>query len=180
MSKNAPQRRILGEGEWLRLVSERGWEYIEHRSVRGIVVIIARTPNDTLLLVEQERIPLRRRTLELPAGMVGDGCDRRAEDAADAARRELLEETGYAAERMKLWFVGPMSPGRFADLYSFYIAEGLSKQSDGGGDELENIRVHEMPVADAERWLQAREAEGLLIDPKIFIGLYALSRFTAG
>jgi ADP-ribose pyrophosphatase len=180
MSRDLSKRRILHEGDWLRLISERGWEYIEHRRVRGIVVIIARTPDDRLLLVEQERIPLGRRTLELPAGMVGDRAGRSFEDAAEAARRELLEETGYAAARITRWFAGPMSPGRSADLYTFYLAEDLRKEGEGGGDEQEDIRVHAMPLADAERWLCAREEEGLLIDPKIFIGLYALSRIKAG
>lgn len=172
-------RRILHEGEWLRLVSERGWEFIEHRFVRGVVIIVARTPDDKLLLVEQERVPLRRRVLELPAGMVGDLASAETESLADAAERELLEETGYAAGRITRLFEGPMSPGRSADLYTFFLAEELRRETDGGGDENEDIRVHEMPIRHAERWLADREREGLLIDPKIYIGLYVLARLRA-
>ncbi len=180
MKQDPPSRRILHEGDWLRLVTERGWEFTEHRRVRGIVVIIARTSDDHLLLVEQERIPLGRRVLELPAGMVGDDAGQSGEEAVEAARRELLEETGYAAARITQWFAGPMSPGRSADLYTFFIADQLRKETEGGGDENEDIRVHAMPLSRAEQWLKDRESEGLLIDPKIYVGLYALSRFTAG
>ncbi len=180
MSASHDSRRVLHEGEWLRLISERGWEYIEHRRVRGVVVIIARTDDNHMLLVEQERIPLGRRVLELPAGMVGDGAERASEKLAEGARRELLEETGYAAGKITALFAGPMSPGRSADLYSFFLAEKLRREGEGGGDEFEDIRVHEMPIDGAEAWLRAREADGLLIDPKIFIGLYFLTRVRAG
>lgn len=180
MNASHDSRRVLHEGEWLRLISERGWEYIEHRHVRGVVVIIGRTDENRLLLVEQERIPLGRRVLELPAGMVGDGAARASEKLMEGARRELLEETGYAAAKITEVFTGPMSPGRSADLYSFFLAEELRRVGEGGGDEFEEIRVHEMPIQGAEAWLRARETDGLLIDPKIFIALYFLTRIRAG
>ncbi|MCS6772343.1 MAG: NUDIX hydrolase [Kiritimatiellae bacterium] len=180
----APQdrspRTVLCEGKWLRFVSESGWEYVEHRRVRGVVIVIARTPEDRLVLVDQYRVPLKRRVLELPAGLVGDGAASDDEAFADAARRELLEETGYWAGRIEFLFDGPMSPGRSPDFYSFFLAENLEKRGRGGGDGTEDIRVEEMPLDGAEGWLDARRKAGELIDPKIYIALYFLTRVRAG
>lgn len=173
------RRRVLAEGRWLRLVTERGWEYVEHTRVQGVVLIIAFTPRRELVLVEQERIPLKRRVLEIPAGLVGDGAGPAEESFAEAARRELLEETGFLAESIEHLFDGPMSPGRTPDLYSFYLASGLRRVSAGGGDAFEQIRVHLMPIERADEWLSARRAEGLMIDPKIYIALYCAGKIRA-
>lgn len=174
MSAGENIREVLHEGRWLRFVRERGWEFIEHRAVRGIAVIIAVTQERHLLLVEQERIPLGRRVIELPAGLVGDGAGRRGEDFAEAANRELLEETGYSAKWMKPVFSGPMSPARSTDQYSFFLAGELSRENAGGGDETEDILVHTVPLADIHTWLRERREKGFFIDPKIYVGLYVL------
>lgn len=174
MSEFASKREILHEGRWLRFVRHRGWEFVEHRNVRGIAVILAVTPENSLLLVEQERIPLGRSVIELPAGLVGDGEAREGENFVEAAKRELLEETGYSAERMIPLFSGPMSPGRSADQYSFFRAEGVRREHEGGGDETENIRVHAVPLDEIHEWLRAQGRAGFAVDPKIYAGLYFL------
>ena len=46
----------------------------------------------------------------------------------------------------------------------------------GGGDETEDIRVHEIPRTDAAAWLSARMREGYSIDPKLYAGLWFLDR----
>lgn len=180
MSARDPNRRVLYEGEWLRLISQQGWEFIEHRRVRGVVVVIAKTPDDHMVLVDQYRVPLGRRILELPAGLVGDSTATDNEDFVEAARRELLEETGYIAGRVEFLFEGPMSPGRSPDPYTFFLADELVKVSDGGGDGTEDIRAVTMPLARADQWLVERRKNGELIDPKIYIGLYVLNRLRAG
>lgn len=169
---------ILHEGRFIRMVRRDGWEYVEHPGIRGIVVIVAVTPAGRLLLVEQLRKPVQQRVIELPAGMAGDLPGQRDEDFAIAARRELVEETGYDAAAFERVLVGPYSPGRSSDLYTFFLATGLTKVGEGGGDEHEDIVVHEAPLADIDRWLEARAESGLLIDPKIYAGLYFLSRRT--
>ena len=56
-----------------------------------------------LLLVEQYRIPVHAQTIELPAGIIGDEPGGSADEAhAEAARRELIEETGYEAGNIKM------------------------------------------------------------------------------
>ena len=89
------QRRVLAEGKYLRLVAESGWEWVERLNASGAAVIAALTDDRRLVLVEQYRIPLHARVLDLPAGLVGDEPGAAGEAMIDAARRELFEETGY-------------------------------------------------------------------------------------
>ena len=88
----------LYEGQWLRLVRNGRWEYAERTHGNGMaVIIIAVTPDDEVLFVEQYRVPLGRRTIEMPAGLVGDDHD--ADTLESAATRELAEETGWRPAR---------------------------------------------------------------------------------
>lgn len=164
---------ILFEGRWLRLRRHRDWEFIEHRRARGIVVIVAVTPDRRLLLVEQERIPVGRPVIELPAGLIGD-TDGADESLEEAARRELLEETGYRAGGMSLLVQAPLSAARSADLYSFLRAYDLQREHAGGGVDSERIVVHAPLVSEVHAWLRDRASKGRVIDPKIYIGLHLL------
>jgi len=173
MRHQAPVK-VLGQGRFIRLVDRDGWEFIDHPGLLGIAVIVAVTPENRLLLVEQYREPLQARVIELPAGLAGDVDGDR--DLVAAARRELEEETGYTADRLERLATGPQSPGRTAFLYSFFRARDPRRIHAGGGVDAENITVHEVPLERIEEWLSAREAEGLLIDPKIWAGLYFIRR----
>ncbi len=169
MEKRA--RRVLGEGRHLRLVDEGGWEYVERNAATGIVVIVAVTGEDRLLLVEQFRPPVAARVLELPAGLAGDVAGHEQEALATAARRELLEETGYAAGELMLLGQGPPSAGLSSEVVSFFRAGGLRRVGPGGGDASEAITLHEVALASLDAWLQERSQAGILVDPKIHAGL---------
>lgn len=160
------------EGQYLRLVRRGHWEYAERTNAGSAVIVIAVTPERKLLFVEQFRIPLGAPTIEMPAGLVGDL------DAADtmeeAARRELLEETGWLASEVKVLMVGPTSSGMSNELIAFVRARGLTRVHAGGGDETEDITVHEVPVDEAPRWLAGKMADGYAMDPKLWAGLWLL------
>lgn len=166
--------KVLGEGKYLRLVSDRGWEYAERKGYTGIVVIAAVTPGRKVLLTEQYRPPVRSRVIELPAGLAGDSSEFDGESLETAARRELLEETGYRARSMKKLTSGPVSAGFGTEVLTFFRASGLKKVADGGGDDSEDIIVHEVPLARVRAWLGRRERTGVMVDPKVFTGLYFL------
>lgn len=176
MSEPAVETEVLHEGRFIRMVKRAGWEFVEHHRIRGIAVLVAVTDADELLLVEQYREPLQRPVLELPAGMVGDRPGEHDEPFEEAARRELIEETGYDAAQLKRLTAGPYSPGRSNDLYTFFLARGLTRVGEGGGDAHESIVVHAIPLAGMDEWLSAQEAAGRLVDPKIFAGLYFIGR----
>ena len=171
-TKSAAAPRVLGQGRYLTLVDEGGWEYTTRHGVTGVVVIVAITDEGKLLLVEQHRQAVHRRVIELPAGLVGDEQGRGAESLADAAGREMVEETGYAAGELIALAAGPIAVGVSDELVTFFEARGLRRVGPGGGDDSEEITVHEVPLAGLRAFLAAKEESGLAVDPKIFSGLF--------
>ncbi len=161
----------LYEGKFLNLVREGRWEFCERVRQTGAVMVFALTPEGQVLLVEEFRPPIASRCLCFPAGLSGDEG---AESDEAAARRELLEETGYEAASLRYLFTGPSSPGLTSETVSFYLATGLRRVAAGGGVANEAITVREAPLADIDAWLAERMAEGVAIDPRVYTGLYFL------
>ncbi|TBR10349.1 MAG: NUDIX hydrolase [Lysobacter sp.] len=168
-------REILHEGRWLRLVQCGRWEYAERVHGHGMaVIIIAVTPDDDVLFVEQFRVPLGKRTIEMPAGLVGD--ERDDDTLAEAARRELVEETGWMPDNVEVLLIGPTSSGMSSERIAFVRATGLRQVGDGGGVDDESIVVHRVPRAQAPAWLMRKHAEGFEVDLKLWGGLWMLER----
>lgn len=162
---------VLHEGRFLRFLKRGTWEYAE-RSARAIgVVLIAVTPEGKLLLVEQYRAPVDAPVIELPAGLAGDIQGQEDESLVEAARRELVEETGWDAGHLTELARGPISPGLSNEIVSYIRASDLRRVGDGGGDEEEEIIVHEVPLGEIEGWLRRMEERGRLVDPKVFAGI---------
>lgn len=147
------------------------WEYAFRTNAKGVVVLVPVTDTGELVLVEQYRIPVRSRVIELPAGLVGDTGDA-DEDLQTAAQRELIEETGYRAGYFEELLTCPSTPGMSDEVVSIFYAGDLEKVGPGGGDGSESIAVHRMPLSSATAWLEARMAEGIMVDPKIYAGLF--------
>jgi ADP-ribose pyrophosphatase len=167
-----PDKQVLAAGRYVRLVRQGRWEYVERVNVTGIVVMVPITDDGKLVLVEQHRVPARGRVIELPAGLVGDEPGRRHEPLADAAARELTEETGYRAAELLPAARGTPSAGLAGEVADVYVARGLRKVGPGGGDASEEITVHEVPLGEVPGWLAARAAGGTLIDLKVYAGLF--------
>ncbi|MDR6934823.1 NUDIX hydrolase [Luteibacter sp. 3190] len=168
---HAPEETLF-RGDWLTLKRRGRWEYVSRNNPRGAVIILAVTPDDKVIFVEQYRVSLLQNTIEMPAGLVGDIAGSEEEDVLLAARRELEEETGYACGRIEFVHEGPSSSGMSTEMIAFARAWDLEKVGPGGGDETENITVHEVPRAEAGRWLFERAEEGFSIDAKLFAGLW--------
>lgn len=163
---------VLAEGKYLRFLDEGGWEYVIRPHSSGVVVIVAITPERELILVEQHRVAVHSSVIELPAGLVGDTSALSGEAMETAARRELIEETGYEAERMVELAQGPIAVGVSSEVVAFFHAQGLRRIGAGGGDETERITVHVVPLAGLRGFLAEKQRAGRLVDPKIFAGLY--------
>ena len=167
-------KTILYKGKFLDLLREDNWEYVKRRNCSGIVVIVPMTKDGKVIFVEQFRRPVEAQVIEWPAGLVNDKMSHNPETLETAARRELLEETGYEAEHLSVLVGGPVSSGLSSEIITFYLALDAVKKGAGGGDESESIKVHEVPLKEADIWLYEMEKKGLLVDPKVYVGLYFL------
>ena len=174
------ETETLFNGRWLRMMRRGAWEYAERVNPGGAVIVVAVTDDDEVLFVEQFRVPIQRKTIELPAGLIGDQDDFRHEGAIETAHRELEEEAGYRAGRIEYVMAGPSSAGMSTEEVAFARAFDLVRVGDGGGDHTEQITVHRVPRAGVAPWLAAKAREGYSIDPKLYAGLYFLDRDAEG
>ena len=170
------KKQILKAGQYVRFLQKGEWEYFERSNCSGVVIIVAMTKDKEVVFVEQFRPPVGKRVLEFPAGLVNDQ-KRKKESWKAAALRELLEETGYRAKRIVKLLEGPVSSGMSSDKVVMAQALDLIKVTEGGGDELEDIKVHKVPLSKVDSWLKETERKGCLIEPKIYAGLYFLKKY---
>ena len=141
----------------------------------GSVVILAiddrENPDDPeIMLIRQYRHAAGQFLLELPAGRIEPG-----EKLIPAAKRELLEETGYRAKKWSKLVQYYASPGFVAESMDILLAEGLiHAPGEGTPDEDEHIEVHPTPLSEAVRLALT----GKLHDGKSLIGIlyYATRR----
>jgi 8-oxo-dGTP pyrophosphatase MutT (NUDIX family) len=115
----------------------------------GAAVILAVDDQDRVLVVVQYRHPARQRFVELPAGLL----DKPGEDPEEAARRELVEETGYQAESWTHLGSTWSSPGVTAERIHLYLARGLSEADRGdfvAEHEEADMGLYWLPLADLE------------------------------
>ncbi len=165
---------LLFAGKHLELVKDGRWEFARRRDASAVVAIIAVTPADEVLLVEQHRVPVGASVIELPAGLVGD--EDASEDLLVAANRELDEETGWTAKDLHILNRGPASAGLTNEIVTLIHAQHLTRTSAGGGVPGEGITVHAVPRRQITAWLAARARAGQLIDHKVQAGLWWLSQ----
>jgi ADP-ribose pyrophosphatase len=163
---------VLYDGKHIRMVKQGNWEFAQRKNLSGIVGIVAVNDKGKLILVEQFRPPVGKRVIELPAGLAGDIVGSEKEDLADAARRELYEETGYEAKKMEYLAAGAASAGMVDEIITLYRAKGLRKTGKGEGDGHEQIETHEVPLARVESWLKKQVKSGKLVDLKVYAGLH--------
>jgi ADP-ribose pyrophosphatase len=142
-------------------------EYIDHP---GAVMIIALTADGHILLERQYRHPLKRCFIEMPAGKL-----ERGEDPLACAQRELLEETGYRAQRWQRLGAFHNAIGYTNEQIAVYLARDLSydQPKTEAGEVLE---IFLAPWQDLPVWVE----QGAITDVKTMIGAYWLQRVMAG
>ena len=141
-------------------------EYIAHP---GAVMIIPRLPDGKLLLERQFRYPLARIFIEFPAGKIDPG-----EEPGTTAARELLEETGYTAERWS--HIGTLHPliTYSTERIEIYTADALTfvgAKLDAG----EFVETFTATLEEALAWID----RGEITDVKTMLGLLLLARRAA-
>jgi ADP-ribose pyrophosphatase len=170
----------LFNGRYIRVKCRDRWEYAERANPGGAVIVVAITDADEVVFVEQYRVPIEQKTIELPAGLVGDLDEHAHEGVVETAQRELIEETGYRAAKIEFIMSGPSSAGMSNEMVAFVRATGLDRVGNGGGDHTEQIVVHRVPRDRVAPWLAQKMREGFSIDPKLYAGLYFLDRDLEG
>lgn len=100
--------------------------------------VIPITADNEIVLVEQFRYGIEEPTLEIPGGMVDEG-----EEPPEAARRELVEETGYVAENWKSLGKVSANPAIMNNFTHMFVAEDCRFEGKMGSSEPdERIKVH--------------------------------------
>ncbi len=160
---------IVWQGKFITARKKGRWEYVSRaRGIRA-AVILAVDEEGHVLLVEQYRVPLGKRCIELPAGLIGDGAGDEGEDETAAAARELEEETGYHAERLDVVGEFYSSPGMVSESFTLLKARGLTKVGEGGGTESEDITVHRVPLSGIAPAIEDWRAQGYGIDVRMLM-----------
>lgn len=168
----APAVETLYEGKYLALKREGRWEYAVRPNARGAAFILALTEAQEIVLVEQYRVPLHARCIELPAGIIGDEAAFAEEGIESAALRELEEETGFRGSRAEVLLSGPVAAGMSSEILHLIRIHGLERVHGGGGVEGEDITVHVVPLAGIRAWLERQGRDGKWIEPRVYAGLW--------
>ena len=162
---DAPEE-IMWQGRFITARRRGRWEYVgRSRGIRAAVILAVEDGH--VLLVEQYRVPLGRRSIELPAGLIGDSDEVAGEDPLVAAARELEEETGYRAGKIETIGEFWSSPGMVSESFTLVRASGLEKVGEGGGTPGENITVHRVPLDGLEAFIAEGRERGCGIDVRI-------------
>ena len=160
----------MWEGRYLVAKRRGRWEYVARANGIGAAVILA-VDDGHVLLVDQYRVPLGCRCLELPAGLVGDESE--GEAAEVAAARELEEETGYRPARIEELGRFHSSPGMVSESFTLMRATGLTRVGEGGGVPGEDITVHRVPLREVAAYVAQKRQEGFAMDVKLLLLLGA-------
>ena len=133
----------------------------------GSAVMMAVDDLKRILLVQQFRMPARKKLWELPAGKLDPG-----ESALKAAKRELVEETGYRAKKWQKLVEFYPSPGYIGEKMTIFLATGLTA---GEAQPMDDEHIE-------TRWFTGKEIEegirgGKLIDGKTIIGYFTWKAF---
>lgn len=154
---------------------EREWESAERIGFSGAVLVVPLlVPSRRLLLIRQYRPPVGASVIEFPAGLVNHG-----EDPADAARRELREETGYVAGKTTVFPAAYTTPG-LSDESVFMVHAEIDETTPENRkpqtefDPGESIETLVVPADDLADFYARETAVGSLFDAKL--AAYAMAK----
>lgn len=176
MSDHLVEKQVLYEGRRIRLEIHHLDHAVSGKRVRkevvvhpGAVVIMGILADGRLLLIRNRRYSIGQTLIELPAGTLEKG-----EDPMNCAGRELLEETGYLAGRLKRIASFYASPGVLTEKMHLFAAYDLEHQGQSLESD-EDISVLPTTLSDAVEMIRTGQIE----DGKTIAGILMYERFVA-
>lgn len=178
MSPETIGEKVLWEGRYLRslLIEYRNstddvisWEAFQRVGVNGIVAVVPFTPEGDVILVKQFRPPVKSYVIEFPAGL-----NDKDETLEEVAARELLEETGYRTDNLRVIAEGPLSPGASTEILTVFLATNLLDTGKQRTDDVEEIEVIRVPSEGFNEKLLSLMDDETFLDLKI-PGLFELA-----
>lgn len=139
----------------------RKWEAVRRTTGADIVSVIPVTDDGRIILIGQFRPPVGRMVIEFPAGLRDEG-----ESFEEAALREMQEETGYRAGKIRKLFAGSVSAGLSGEFLTVFLVTDLKFVGKKDGQEERGITVYEIPLEEVNEWLDDKERKGVLADVK--------------
>jgi ADP-ribose pyrophosphatase len=136
----------------------------------GASVIIPISDNNEVYMVRQFRKPIEKETLELPAGKLDKG-----EEPIECAKRELMEETGLTAGKVKHLVSVYSTPGFSNEILHIYGAAGLT-EGEAHADEDEFISSEKIPIKKLVDMVLNNE----ISDAKTVIGILLADKVAKG
>lgn len=121
--------------------------YVNHAP--DFVVVIGVTEDGKMPMIRQYRHGLREVLLEVPAGCVEQG-----ETFEEAAKRELMEETGYQADSIEFLFKTAPNASCFTNYAWCYLARNVRKTGEQSLDATEEIAVELMEISEVKELLR--------------------------
>jgi ADP-ribose pyrophosphatase len=155
------QSSLIFKNPWIELYQDKikkrngNIVYYTWYKASDVVVIVPFLNRDTLIMISQYRYPLQKVLLEFPAGHIENG-----EDMNKAAKRELLEETGYVANEIQYMYTYHPSVSRSRQLVHIFKAEGLIEKNESNHDSTEDIiTVETVFVKELKAKIKERKIE---------------------
>ena len=166
--------QLMYEGDYLKLhratvqLPNGATSYREYLKHPGAVMIMPLFENGDVLLERQYRYPMRKVFIEFPAGKKDAG-----EAPLETAKRELLEETGYRAERYTHVTDIHNALAYSDEVIHFYLAEGLIQAGEQQLDDNEFVQLLRVPLSQLMMWIK----NGWVSDVKTQLGAFWLQDY---
>ncbi len=184
MDKKILGRETLWKGDFLKAIRiryrdgkgvERTWEAVDRAGSDGVVIIVPVTEVRELILIRQFRVVLGNYAIEFPAGLVNPG-----EGLIEAARRELIEETGFDGQDYSVLVENVISTGSNAEKWTAVIAKKAMPVPEEirarfHADETEEIEYIRVPAESLADFLFSSQRAGDSVDLRIY-GLFETAR----